>query len=216
MRYVLTRFVCVFAATLLVNFGQSHAGIIISNLGDAQNGAGTIYAPPAPQEYAQEFTTGSQSVELGTVIAQLGAASGSFTASAELVADNSGLPGSTVLTSFTVPSIGTSYSGLTFTPNTSVLLSANTNYWFVLAASGTGSYKWGYTDTLNASLPNYAVSDNSGSTWTIGTPAGPFLIQVNSAAAVPEPSSIVLIALGVPAIAMAMRRRFASIVRTNS
>src|SRR5271166_2696640 len=145
MRNVLTRFVCVFAATLLVNFEQSHAGIIVSNLGDAQNGAGTIYASGPPQEYAQEFTTGSQSVGLGTVIAKLGAASGSFTASAELVADKSGLPGSTLLTSFSVPTIGTGttspYPQLTFTPNTSVMLSANTNYWFVLAASGTGFYK---------------------------------------------------------------------------
>ena len=185
MRNVLTRFVCVFAATLLVNFEQSHAGIIVSNLSDAVNGEGTIYAPPAlePQEYAQEFTTGSQSVELGTVIAYLGAASGSFTASAELVADSSGLPGSTLLTSFSVPSIrtGTSLSRADLhTQHERVLLSANTNYWFVLAASGTGSYKWGYTDTLDTSLPNYAVSDDSGSTWTIGTPAGPFLIQVNS------------------------------------
>ena len=225
MRNMLTRFACVCTVTLLLNFGQSRAGVVVSNLTATVGGTGTIYTPSAtgtPQAYAQEFTTGSQSVELATVIASLGAASGTFTPSAELVADSSGLPSSTVLTSFTVPSIptGTSYSDLTFTPNnTSVLLSANTDYWFVLAATGTGaSYKWQYTDTTNTSLPNYAYSHDSGATWTTGA-GGPFLIEVDSVtqvSSVPEPSSVVLIALGVPAVAIAMRRRFASIVRTNS
>jgi len=41
-------------------------------------------------------------------------------------------------------------------------------------------------------------------------------LSVTPVSAVPEPSLLVLIALGVPAIAIAMRRRFASIVRTNS
>ena len=225
MRNVLTRFACVCTVTLLMNFGQSRAGIVVSNLSDTQTGAGTIFAPPAPQEYAQEFKTGSQNVDLADIIAPLGAATGSFTASAELVADNgSNSPSSTVLTSFSVPTIGTAttspYPQLTFTPNTSdVVLSANTNYWFVLAATGSGSYKWGYTGTTNASLPNYAVSDNSGASWTVTPVTGPFLIEVDSVtpvSAVPEPSSVVLIALGVPAVAIAMRRRCASTVRTKS
>jgi hypothetical protein len=231
MRNVLTRFACVCTVALLMNFGQTRAGVVVSNLTDPQTGEGTIYAPPAPQEYAQEFYTGSQSGELADIIVPLGAATGSFTASAELLKDtgsNSPLTASLVTSSFTVPSIGAGispYPQLTFTPNTSVILTANTNYWFVLTASGSGgSYKWGYPDTTNAtSLPNYAVSDNSGASWTV-TPAvtsgtAPFLIEVDSVtpvSAVPEPSSVVLIALGVPAVAVAMRRRCASTVRTKS
>jgi len=220
-RNVLTRFACVCTVTLLMNFGQSRAGVVVSNLTATVAGTGTIYTPSAtgtPQAYAQELTTGSQSVELADIIAPLGGASGTFIPSAELVADRSGSPSSTVLTSFTVPSIGTSYSDLTFIPNTiGVVLSANTDYWFVLAAAGTGaSYKWQYTDTTSTSLPNYAYGHDSGATWTIGA-GGPFLIEVDSVtpvSAVPEPSSVVLIALGVPAVAM--RRRCASIVRTKS
>ena len=134
--------------------------------------------------------TGSQSVQLGSVIADLGAASGSFTASAELVANNAGVPGSTVLTTFTVPSISTAYSDLTFTPTSSVMLSANTEYWFVLLAGGTGSYKWEYTNTNSLSFPDYAKS-NDGATWTLYT-SGPFLTEVDSPAAAsttPEPAS---------------------------
>src|SRR5271166_3885923 len=107
MRNVLTRFACVCTVTLLMNFGQTRAGVVVSNLTATVAGTGTIYTSGPPQEYAQEFTTGSQSVELADIIASLGAATGSFTASAELVADNgSNSPSSTVLTSFSVPTIG--------------------------------------------------------------------------------------------------------------
>ena len=89
-----------------------------------------------------------------------------------------------------------------------------TTYWFALAASGIGTgFRWNYTDTLQSNLPNYAVSNDNGATWSVGTPAGPFILQVNSA--VPEPSSLVLLALGVSATGIAMRRRSASIVRAT-
>ncbi len=231
MRNVLTRFACVCTVTLLMNFGQSRAGVIVTNLSEPVGGVTNVYTSTGglPREVAQEFTTGSQSVTLMDVIASLGGGSGTFTASAELLADNgSNSPSSTVLTSFTVPSIptGTSYSNLTFTPTTSdVVLSANTSYWFALAASGTGTgYKWQYTDTTNSLLPNYAFSTDGGATWGANNPGGPGpeLIEVDGTpvsppvSAVPEPSSVVLIALGVPAVAVAMRRRCASIVRTKS
>ena len=81
---------------------------------------------------------------MGAVTAALGDASGSFAASAEFVSNHDGLPGSVVLTRFTVPSIGTSFKDLTFDPKKTVTLAADTDYWFVLAATGTGSYRWDY------------------------------------------------------------------------
>ena len=65
--------------------GPSHARVIVTNLSDTVAGSGGIYGSGPPQEYAQEFTTGSKRVELGAVTAALGDASGSFAASAELV-----------------------------------------------------------------------------------------------------------------------------------
>jgi hypothetical protein len=197
------------AFILLANAGLSYADtVIVSNLTAAVAGTGTIYSSGPPQSYAQEFLTGSSSVVLSSIIVPLGDASGSFAAGAELVNNNSGLPGSTVLTGFTVPTIPTgSPTDLTFTPMSSVTLAANTDYWFILAATGSGGdYQWQYTNTLSTSFPNYAVSNNSGSTWAIGTPPGPFLLGAN-AAAVPEPSSLVLAAIGLLALGMVVRAR---------
>ena len=64
-------------------------------------------------------------------------------------------------------------------------------------------------------MPNYAYSNNSGAKWTIGSPAGPFLIRVNSAvgtaaaSAVPELSTWTMLALGFAALGFATHRRAA-------
>jgi hypothetical protein len=182
--------------TFLVNFSQSSGATIVSNLSDAVAGTGTVFASGPPQFYAQEFTTGAQSATLGSVIAALGGAAQPFTASAALLANNGNSPGSTVLTTFNVPAISSAYSDLTFTPASSITLSANTSYWFELMASGTGDYKWQYTDTVSASISDYAYSHDNGSTWTVET-NGPFLIEVDSpsSASAPEPSSLILVGL---------------------
>jgi hypothetical protein len=210
MRSCLTKFLLGAAFALLVNAGLSYGDtVIVSNLGDTVNGTGTVYASGPPQSYAQEFQTGSSSELLSSIVVPLGDAMPTFTAAGELVADNSGLPGSTILTSFTVPAIPTTTpTDLTFTPTSSVTLDANTDYWFVLSASGSGDYKWNYTNTLSPSFPNYAVSNDSGATWTIGTPPGPFLLEATAtAAAVPEPSSLILAATGFLALGVVVCAR---------
>jgi hypothetical protein len=72
-------------------------------------------------------------------------------------------------------------------------------------------YKWDYTNTLKADLPNYAYSHNSGESWTIGK-GGPFLIRVDSRAAAaafaaPELSTWAMLALGFAALGFASHRR---------
>jgi len=184
---------------MLANAGLSYGGtVIVSNLTDTVNGTGTIYSSGPPQSYAQEFLTGNSSLALSRIIVALGGASGTFTATADLVNNNSGLPGSTVLTGFTVPTIPSGVADLTLTPTSSVTLQANTDYWFVLSASGSGSFQWEYTSTLSSSFPNYAVSMDNGATWATGTPAGPFLLEADT----PEPSSLVLGAIGLLTFSM--------------
>ena len=173
--HVWTKSIFAVAFLLVVGLEQSQGAVIVSNLAAADNGAGTVYAPPQPQAYAQEFTTGSQGALLGSVITVLGPTTGSFTTTAQLLANNAGTPGA-VLTSFSVPAIpAATYGDVTFNPMSSVMLSANTNYWFELSAAGTGYIKWQYTNATNAQLPNYASSHDLGVTWSVDSGA-PFLI----------------------------------------
>lgn len=205
MRNEPKKLVCGFAIALLVSFGPSHAGTVVSNLDETVAATAVV---SAGNPFAQEFNAGGGgSFELSSIVAALGGASGSFTASAELVLVANNLPdNNSVVATFTASSIGSSFGDVTFTPTTSVTLSRNVSYYFVLAASGSGSYQWQYTNTTSSTITKWATGTGSlpSPTWTLGTPPGPFLIAVNS---VPEPSSLALIALGVPAIAIAVHRR---------
>ena len=196
------------AAALVLGARWAAADQVVSNLGDSQDLRGTIgqLAENSPTPYffqAQEFTTGTQSDGLADIIVQVGEATSPITPSAELVADDGGMPGGTVLTSFAFPSVGSSFSDLTLTPDSTVTLSADTNYWLVLGATGSGSYYWGGTTTSQADLPADAASNDSGSTWVAST--GSYLLEVDGTnptpTAVPLPSSLsAVLALGTLAL----------------
>jgi hypothetical protein len=70
---------------------------------------------------------------------------GAYAATAELVTNDGGLPGSVVAT-FSVPAIAPSFPSFgryTLTPNSNATLAANTDYWVVLDDSGSGVLHWG-------------------------------------------------------------------------
>ena len=215
MRHVLNRLTWVLAVMLSVHVPRANADVIIDNTaqtpaGNSQIGGG--------QFDAQEFSTGSQSYSLTSILAQVGGSTSTYTGFANLVADNGGTPaGGTVLTTFTVPTIGSTFANETFTPNTSgVILAANTNYWFVLGySSGTGQFGWNYagisTATGPGSLGHYATSFDNGSTWIIDNfgPGTPNIIQVNGTipAPVPEPSTWAMLSIGFAGLGFARYRR---------
>ena len=201
---------------LLTAAHPSLAGVVVSNLSATVNKSGTISGYVPPQAYAQEFTTGSQSVELESIIVSLGDATFGQAAYAELDADNGGLPGTTLVL-FNQPSVGSSFSQVAFDPRSTFTLSANTTYWFALSATRFTEFEWQYTFTASADLLNYAVSNDGESTWTIGSPSGPFLIQVNSAAtAVPEPSTWAMMLIGFTTVSWAAYRQQKKLARTAS
>ena len=124
MRNEPKKLVCGFAIALLVSFGPSHAGTVVSNLDETVAATAVV---SAGNPFAQEFNAGGGgSFELSSIVAALGGASGSFTASAELVLVANNLPdNNSVVATFTASSIGSSFGDVTFTPTTSVTLSRN-------------------------------------------------------------------------------------------
>ncbi len=73
-----------------------------------------------------------------------------------LESDANGIPSNHVhatlsISTSIIPS--TNPVAVTFTPDLNVRLSANTNYWLVLAGPFQGSFPWDYTNTPNPSLP---------------------------------------------------------------
>jgi PEP-CTERM motif len=204
-------FSCTCAAlfALMYKVGQARSDVIASNLGDTEAGAASIYPAGPPKWNAQEFTTGATSETLTDAIAVLGVGASATTGDvdfAELESDNSNTPSNTVLTTFTVPTIGTAYSDVTLLPLTPVVLAADTNYWLVLGATGTSTsaaFKWQYTDTETADLPNDADTETDGATWSVFS-GGPFLSELDGTA-VPEPTTLGVLCVG--GLGLLSRRR---------
>jgi hypothetical protein len=151
----------------------------------------------ASQWDAQSFTVGSVSVPLSEVLLNLNSPTGTGGNFFVRLYGNGGsnVPG-TVLQTLTGTS-NPATSGI-YSFSGSSLLSANTTYWVVAGVtSGSGQYEWNYE------LP---ASVESGSTlgWTYSTDQGadwvglfePLLVFNMRVTGVPEPSGLVLAALG--------------------
>jgi len=83
---------------------------------------------------------------------------------------------------------------VTFTPDTTVTLAPNTNYWFILGTNSNSSeFYWNNTEgsatsTGPGSILYSATSTDQGASWVISSPG--FLIEADGVA-VPEPSTLI-------------------------
>ena len=193
----------------------AQADVLVSNLAQPER----AFSELTSQFWAaQSFTTDGSVHSLLSIDAMLGASAlrGDDTEYvAELHASGPGIIGS-LLSTF---SLGSSPSGaptsISLLPTSGVSLAAGTTYWLVMGerhgSLDTEYLGWSYAEG-NASigpgtLGAFGYSTDGGMSWsasTFDTP-NPFRLAVNVASPVPEPSSMVLMALGLVAL-LAMRR----------
>jgi hypothetical protein len=200
-------------ASLLITtslaFPAAKADVVASNLDDPQTGS---YGIEYPVSFAQEFSTGSASVTLGSITVPLISGTNAFTASVELLTDAGGLPGNSVLTTFTLPAIAsTSFQQYVLSPNSSVTLAPNSNYWIAMSivdSSGPQGFSWGTTNQntspmiLNSAERNPENLQDQG--WiNYGYP--PFLMEVDSL--VPLPGTVWPMLSGLLALGAIGRKR---------
>ena len=203
--------VMVFAAT------ASQADVLVSNLAQPQRSFSEL---TSLFWAAQSFTTDGNSHSLQSIDAMLGTSvtRGDDTEYvAELHENGPGIIGS-LLTTF---SFGSMPSGaptsISLLPTSGVMLAAGTTYWLVLGerhGSLDSEYLgWSYAEGNASAGPGmlgaFGYSTDGGASWsgsTFDTP-NPFRLAVNVApvSAVPEPSSMALMALGL-VVLLAMLR----------
>jgi len=205
------------AAVMALAATTAQADVLVSNLAQPERAFSEL---TSLFWAAQSFVTDGSSHPLQSIDAMLGTSAyrGDDTEYvAELHASGPGIIGS-LLTTF---SFGSTPSGaptaISLLPDSGVTLAAGTTYWLVVGerhGSLDSEYLgWSYADgnasTGPGSLGAFGYSTDGGMSWsasTFDTP-NPFRLAVNVApvAAVPEPSSIALMALGLMAL-LAMRR----------
>ena len=200
--------------TLLITTG-ARADVGVSNLGtETGSAAFAIITETLSQGQANSFTTGPGAGYLleSATLDLLCSGAGDFLIGAGIHSNSGGVPGSLLSGSsllFTRSGAGSddytlAFAGLTLAPETT--------YWLSLNYSVSGLLAWshvafGETSTTSGLAgwsigPNLRTDDGSWSTVSGGS--GLFSIEVQ---AVPEPSTIAFLGLGVAALALFRRRK---------
>ena len=185
-----------------------HAGAasLYDNLGAAQEGSDPIlsFGP-----LANSFTTGADGgVSLAGITALLKNDSTSIVGDlrVSLHADSANGPGAELLSLGVLSSAGVSadaFGRYSFTPSAPFALAANTTYWVEIEAASPNAVEWAWSGDLTA--PGVAGQSTYSSIYGV-SPNG-LAYQMAVTTAVPEPTSALLLALGLGAVTVLRRRQ---------
>jgi len=196
---------------------HSRADTYLSSMGNApQSSEGVWDDGIAYDEWGMPFITGPSDYTLDSVTLMLMQNSSASPLTGSLyLADANFLPsGSPISTDFTLSAIPSgSFGAVTFTPGTTISLNASTAYVFVLSTSLDGSYGWrDTTDTGDTAIGGwsfpqpyvkaYSTTQYGDPTWDNGGGGDYHFMGAIEATAVPEPSTLVLGALGVAILSL--------------
>ncbi|WP_165072731.1 choice-of-anchor R domain-containing protein [Paludisphaera rhizosphaerae] len=192
------------AFVLLGLSSAAQADIILAdNLSQTTGGADAV---TGASWLAASFQTDGSAYSLSSLTLDLARTSIGGSVVVDLYTDGDLEPGSLLATYSADSSISTTASPIVFSIY-DMILSANTTYWVVLRAV-TGEFEWSWASSNLGSGVGFstttAMSDDAGSTWFTAD-SYPYQMSV-TAAAVPEPGSIALAALGAVCVVPVLRR----------
>jgi len=190
--------------------GPARADEVYNNLGASGASVDTPGSDWGP--LANSFSTGSSAMDLTSLTVILEGTPSDGTTTAYLLSDSSTSPGDILETIGTFSEADLSSEPALYTLATSYILSPDSRYWIELT-SDDNSAGWQWTsDASGVGVAGEFFASFQGSgMWNVFTNAnGPYQMEVEGTA-VPEPSALLLLLLGVGTLVwFSARRRLAS------
>jgi hypothetical protein len=186
---------------------MANASVIYNNLYSTSNGADGLTKFGAPYNVFDSFSTGPSGFNLADVKLLLEGAPtspGSFTAA--VYSDSSTKPGALLYTIGTLSdsALSSSLSVVDFTLASPDYLAANTRYWLVLNTTNNSSASWGWSyDQSALGVAGEYLGHGSVVSSNIN---GPYQMELSGSSAVPEPTTMLLLGLGLIGVAGVRRR----------
>jgi hypothetical protein len=205
-RRALIAIACCLAAVSFASTTQ--AALIIGNFPSNDLAATNVFDL---SRKAMEFTMGATSYVLDEAVLRM-----DFQSGAPIVEirndEGAGQPGGTIVATLTTPGAnGGGIQDYSFTPNSVTTLAANTKYWLYVYGANSNPTLW-YRSSPNvtpsgggATFEDSMNSSNGGSTWNGALSSLNSFELLGHMPAVPEPSSLALIATA--GLAAGVRRR---------
>jgi hypothetical protein len=195
----------------LVFVGTGRADSLFNNLSAVPSGADSTGSDWGP--LADSFSTGSSAFDFNSLTVALSGTPSTGTTTAYLLTDSSTTPGSVLEEIGSISEATLSSAPGLFTLSTSYVLSPDTRYWIELTSDdNSANWDWSFDTSGEGVAGEFVANFQGGGEWFVfPNDNGPYQMEVSGTNEVPEPSSVVLLFVGLAGILLvAFRRRSAA------
>jgi hypothetical protein len=185
-----------------------NADVLYDNLSSVTSGTDPLTSEGFSPPLFDSFSTGASGFNLADVQLLLQGSPSPGSLTVDLYSDSSTSPGAPLLSIGTLSdnALFSTLSAVDFPLSSPYALAANTRYWLVLNSTDGSTALWGWS--LDQNALGVAGEYFGNETGVYSNTEGPYQMRLSDTTAVPEPTTMFLLGLGLIGLAIYGRKKF--------